>query len=77
MIVNFVFFLFDLGKWLKPKESELAAVPRVKQCRGEQGASRVFAFLVFVSFSVEGERSASLMAQTNSAMADGKREKLR
>jgi hypothetical protein len=31
VIVNFVFFLFDLGKWLKPEESESAAVPRVKQ----------------------------------------------
>ncbi len=38
--------------------------------------SRVFPFLVFVSFSVEGERSVSLIAQTNSAMVGGKRERV-
>ncbi len=77
MIVNFVFFLFDLGKWLKPEESELVAVPRVKQCQGGTWCVSNFCLFGFVSFSVEGERNASLMAQTNSAMADGKREKLR
>ncbi|GMY32301.1 hypothetical protein FCV25MIE_27543 [Fagus crenata] len=64
-------------KWLKPKESELVAVLRVKQCRGGTWCVSSFCLIGFVSFSVERERSASLMAQTNSVMADGKREKLR